>query len=163
MKPGGAKLGRPPKFVEPRRPVTVTLPDRTLQQLAALDKDRARAIVKAVDHATAQDGSAAGAVEARPVAPGAAVILVPACHNLQAIPWLRMVEVAPGRCLMAVETGKTIEQLEVAIRDGLEDLPPSETYEREVLSAVLKVLSGSRRQKRVTKAEILMVDTRQRP
>ena len=43
--------GRPPKFDEPRRPVTVTLPKRTLSALAALDADRARAIVKLVDAA----------------------------------------------------------------------------------------------------------------
>ena len=36
--------GRPAKFAEPSRPVTVTLPERVLQLLAAVDADRAKAI-----------------------------------------------------------------------------------------------------------------------
>jgi hypothetical protein len=42
------KKGRPPKFRESRRPVTVTLPETTLARLAAINTDRAQAIVKAV-------------------------------------------------------------------------------------------------------------------
>ncbi len=45
----GSQGGRPAKFDEPRRPVTVTLPVRILTQLAEIDADRARAIVKAVE------------------------------------------------------------------------------------------------------------------
>jgi hypothetical protein len=43
--------GRPRKFAEPTRPVTVTIPDRTLKQLVHIDKDRAKAIAKAVNMA----------------------------------------------------------------------------------------------------------------
>jgi hypothetical protein len=45
------KIGRRPKFRGPRRPVTVTLPERTLATLAAIDADRARAIVKVTETA----------------------------------------------------------------------------------------------------------------
>ena len=66
--------GRQPKFDEPQRPVTVTLPKRTLSALAALDADRARAIVKVVDAALSGNRSGAKLVEVIEVAPGAAVI-----------------------------------------------------------------------------------------
>ena len=43
------RTGRPAKFAEPSRPVTVTLPERILDLLAAVDSDRAQAIVKTVE------------------------------------------------------------------------------------------------------------------
>ena len=41
--------GRPAKFAEPSRPITVTLPERVLNLLAAVDPDRAKAITRLVD------------------------------------------------------------------------------------------------------------------
>jgi len=41
--------GRPRKFQEASRPVTVTLPQRTLELLSTFDEDRGRAIVKVTD------------------------------------------------------------------------------------------------------------------
>ena len=41
--------GRPAKFDEPSRPVTMTLPDRILDRLAEIGDDRAKAVVKAVE------------------------------------------------------------------------------------------------------------------
>ena len=41
--------GRPPKFREPRHPVTMTLPERILDQLAEIDPDRTRAVVKVTE------------------------------------------------------------------------------------------------------------------
>lgn len=41
--------GRPPKFPEPCSVITLTLPERTLAQLAMIDNDRARAIAHAAE------------------------------------------------------------------------------------------------------------------
>ena len=127
---GDRGSGRPPKFDEPCRPVTVTLPERTLEGLAAVDRDRARAIVTLVDSVLRQDGSAVEVVE---VAPGAAIILVPPSRSLLQIPWLKLAEVKPGRYLLTIAPGTAIATLEVAILDLLEGLAPDENHERRIL------------------------------
>ena len=38
--------GRPPKFDEPSRPITLTLPESTLEGLRQIDADRGQAVVK---------------------------------------------------------------------------------------------------------------------
>ena len=134
--------GRPPKFDEPRRPITVTLPERTLARLAAVDADRATAIVKLVECALPSNGR--GLVDVIEVAPGAAVILVAPSRSLRGIPWLKLAELSPGRHLLTVVPGTPIESLEVAILDLLENLPPNERYERTIL-AELRLLIGSER------------------
>ena len=63
MKPyDNGRGGRPAKFDEPSRPVTITLPDRILERLEEIDGDRAKAVVKAVEAVLAggPGGPAAG-------------------------------------------------------------------------------------------------------
>src|SRR4051812_902670 len=43
--------GRPPKFAEPSRPITLTLPESTLEALRHIDRDRGKAIVKLAQNA----------------------------------------------------------------------------------------------------------------
>src|SRR5262245_25135497 len=99
------KSGRPPKFAGPRRPVTVTLPESTLGRLAAIDKDRARAIVKITDAAMPDDRNPRRQIELVEVAPGLGIIIVGPSRLLQRIEWLRLVEVAPMRFLLAIPPG----------------------------------------------------------
>ena len=149
--------GRPPKFEEARRPITVTLPERTLQQLAAINPDRARAIVKATAMAigfTAEDRPLVDVVEVRPKE---AVIIVGPSKRLLEIEWLRLVEIAPARHLLVIPTGTSIEQLEVAVSDLLDRLTPEENYERELLTEVHRIIRQRRRLREVSKAEILLI------
>src|SRR5215813_2963652 len=104
------KNGRPPKFPEARRPVTVTLPESTLVRLASIDPDRARAIVKLTDAATA-DHAKRKPVELVEVSPGLCVILVGPSKLLQKIRWLRLVEVAPMRFLLTIPLGALVDSL----------------------------------------------------
>src|SRR5262245_21906986 len=94
--------GRPPKFSESRRPVTVTLPESTLARLTAINPDRARAIVKAVGTAVAVSGKHQKQVEVVEVSPGVGIILVGPSRYLKRIKWLRLVEVAPMRYLLTI-------------------------------------------------------------
>lgn len=150
--------GRPPKFDEPRRPVTMTLPERTLGQLAAIDDDRASAIVKLVDSALpSTERRRAKPVEVVEVAPGVAIIVVTASRFLRRIPWLRLAEVAKGRYLLTVVPGTAIESLEVALLDLVEGLPASEAYERGLLSELREVIAASRRERNIIKFEMLYV------
>ena len=151
--------GRHPKFDEPRRPVTVTLPERTLSQLEAIDKDRARAIVKVADFSFAQRDPGNVDLAIVNVAPGFSFILVGPLHALRRIDLLRMVEVIPGRFLLTVPTGTAIESLEMEIVDALETLSPAEEPERPVLEQLRRLLSAQRKKKTVLKREFLILAT----
>jgi transposase len=139
--------------------VTTTLPERTLQELEAIDNDRARAIVKAAAMAVRSNSQEAIFVEVIEVFPGRAVILVGPSKSLRKIGWLRMVEIAPARFLLVIPTGTALEALEVAMTDLLGNLAQRETYEHKLLTELHRVLSHRRREQRVSKAEILLLNT----
>jgi hypothetical protein len=151
--------GRPPKFDEPRRPVTLTLPERTLARLAAVHPDRATAIVKLVNEALPDCASGARRlVDLVRVARGAAVILVAPSRSLRRIPWLRLAEISPRRHLLTVVPGTPIEALEVAILDLIESLPAGESYERKILTTLRKLIGNSRRSRNISKFEMLYLN-----
>ena len=149
--------GRPPKFDEPRRPVTLTLPERILDRLAAVHADRATAIVKLVDSALPGSSNGRSPIEVVEVGPGAAIILVGPSRCLRRIPWLKLAELTPGRHLLTIVPGTPIESLEVAILDLLESLPASEEYERRILGELRGLIGTARRAQNISKFEMLYV------
>jgi len=150
--------GRPKKFDEASRPVTVTLPKRTLRQLRMINEDRALAIAKAVDIVAGSTTNPARPVEVVEVSKGKAIIVIGPSKSLREIPWLHMVEIAPIRYLLCMPTGTSTESLEVAILDLLENLPPEEAEERILLEELRKYIGHQRRQKMVSKGELLFID-----
>ena len=120
------KRGRPPKFQEPRHPITVTLSESTLAQLAAINSDRSRAIVKAATAALPVDPKRKP-VELVEVLPGLSVILIGPSRYIRKIKWLRLVEVAPLRFLLTIPTGTAVDSLELALLDLLQNLNPTRT------------------------------------
>lgn len=155
---GNKKVGgRPPKFSEARRPVTVTLPERILKNLHSVNRDRSRAIVKCVEAVTGEGNRPLKPVELVPVAPGKALILVSPNQSLTRIEWLRLVEITPARYLLALPTGTPVEALELAIHDLLGDLSPDDEEKGLVLD-LLAVISRQRRGRAVSKAELVFVD-----
>jgi hypothetical protein len=150
--------GRPPKFNEARRPITVTLPERALRLLEAVDPDRAKAIVKLAEMATGVGGNPTEPVDVVEIAPGKALIFVRPSRTLKRIPGLRLVEVSPGRILLTIPSGTPVESLEVAILDLLENLPEADAGERPLLDTLRRLLSKQRRGTGVSKAELLFVD-----
>lgn len=148
--------GRPRKFAEASRPVTVTLPHRTLQLLRSVHHDRAQAIATVTDWATREDRDAF--VDIVEVQGSQAVIVVGPSRCLTGIPWLRLVEIAPARFLLVIPSGTAIETLEVAVLDLLDSLSDDDEYERALLTKLRDVLTSQRRTERVSKAEILLLD-----
>jgi hypothetical protein len=161
-KVGKKKTGRPPKFLGPRRPVTVTLPDDTLAQLAFIDPDRARAIVKVTNAAMALDAKRPSQIELVDVAPGLAIVIIGPSRLLQRIKWLRLVEVAPMRFLLSIPVGTSIDSLELAVVELLEESRSHGDAERSLLEQLRDLMRKLRRRGGVSKAEILFVDTRAR-
>jgi hypothetical protein len=155
--------GRPPKFEEPRRPITVTLPERTLRQLAIIHADRAQAIVKVTEAAIGLKSRNRSLVDVVEAYPGQAVIIIGPSKRLREIDFLKLVEIAPARFLLAISAGTTMELLEVAVGDLLEHLASEDSYEHKLLSELHRVLRHRRRQQEVTKAEILLIRTSKQP
>ena len=151
--------GRPAKFAEPSRPVTVTLPERVLQLLAAVDADRAKAITKLVDSSLSKSGKSLKPITTVKIADEKAIILVSYSEQLLHLPWLRLIEVAPARHLISIQPGTSIESMELDLHDLLEDLPDSKSLDREILESLSQIIRASRRTKTILKEEILFVST----
>lgn len=149
--------GRPPKFAEPSGPITVTLPDRTLTQLRSIDEDRAKAIVKAVDAAVRADVSEPLEAEVVEVAPGTGLVVVPPNRSLRSIEWLKMIEVAPTRYVIAITPGTPIEKVEVALMDLIDDARIAAPQEVRMLETLKEQIRHLRRGDRFSVAEILCV------
>lgn len=152
--------GRPPKFPEPRRPVTMTLPERVLSQLAEIDADRCRAVVKVTEAVLGTSKGEFKPVELVEMAPGKSLIVVGPSKALKKIPCLKLIEIARTRYLLTIFPGTPIEALEVALHDLLPnpELQKNE-YESAILGELLNLIGRQRRAQRLSKAEILIVDT----
>ncbi len=149
--------GRPPKYQEPSRPVTVTLPESTLQQLSSIHEDRGLAIVKLAKMAT-QGRENLTRVEVVKVSNESGLLVM--CHSrvLERIAFLRLVEVGTGRFLLAVDPGHDFRSLELALHDLLESPEPLNEKDHQLVSSLLKQVSQLRKAGRVSQAEILLVD-----
>ena len=156
MRTAKIKRGRPPKFGGPCCPVTVTLPESTLSRLASIDPDRARAIVKVTDAAIPLDAKQQNLVELVEVTPGLAVIIVGPSQLLQKIAWLRRVEVAPMRFLLSIPLGTSIDSLELAVIELLEDTKPYDDREVSLLGQLRDLIRTLRRRGELSKAEMLL-------
>ena len=153
------KGGRPAKFNEPSRPVTVTLPESALRRLSAIHAgDRARAIVKALDSLSEGPDKTVPAVNELPISNGRTLLTVADNRLLRAIPWLTLIEIAPGRHLISVESGTPIERFEVALVDILETDVTATDAERDAIRQLLHSLRAPRRNQAVTTEEILVIE-----
>lgn len=150
--------GRPPKFREPSRSLTVTLPQRTLSLLRWLDADRAKAIVKAVDGAVSHWQDAKPQVDILEMAPNTGLVVVPAHPSLNNVAWLKMIQIAPARYLLAIEPGTPIERVEVSLMDAIEEAGHSSPHEVPLLEMLRAMLCRLRREGKVSKAEVLLID-----
>ena len=157
---GNKRKGRPPKFSESRRPITVTLPESTLARLAAINPDRAQAIVKAVGTAGALDAKNQKQVELVEVAPGVGIILVGPSRYLKRIKGLRLVEIAPMRYLLTIPSGTAVDSLELAVVDLLENVKSLDEWERSILEQLRDLMRTVRVGDRLYKAELLFIDTK---
>lgn len=156
-----AMSGRPPKFNEPSRAVTVTLPLRTLDLLQTIDQDRAKAIVKAAKVAAGTDAQNAAHCEVVEMAPGVGLLVVPPSRTLRSISWLRMIEIAPARYLLTLLPGTSIEKVELSLIDLVETARRIAPQEAPLIEELRQHVRHLRRGEKITKAEILFVDTTQ--
>lgn len=146
--------GRPPKFREERRPVSMTLPLRVLEILKSVNSDRARAVVKLAEAAGGEDNrKLAEIVE---VAPRRGLIVVAKSRILESIEGLHLVEIAPGRYLITVKANLSLESIEVQVEDKIEE-ETEDLRERKLLKELLSHIRHQRRRRAVSKEELLVI------
>ena len=157
-KPIKAHSGRPPKFHEPRQPVTMILPTRILDALSTIDADRARAVVKVTEAVAGTNKRHSEPVELVEMAPDRFVIVVGPSEFLKRVPSLKLIEITPARYLLTISSGTPIEALEVALRDLVHD-PKLQADEPEIriVHDLLNLIGERRRTQRLTKSEILII------
>lgn len=149
--------GRPPKFAEPSRAITLTLPESTLRELEHIDLDRGHAIVKLTKKVLRSDNGAQPLVEIVEMAADTGLVVIGPSRALRQISFLHLIEVAPARYLLALDPGHDFRTLEIAISDVLDDLPEGETRERELVVQLLEHIRRLRKTERVSMAKILFV------
>jgi hypothetical protein len=120
MPVSSAKRGRPPKFGRAAQLVTLTLPEDVITWMATIDRDLAWAIVKlhqrALNSSKARQPKLAELVQI----PGQrALILVrpEAFSNLKSV---SIIPLADGRGFLALDAGRGVADLELAVIDRLE-------------------------------------------
>jgi hypothetical protein len=150
--------GRPPKFHEPRRPVTMTLPERILDQLAEINPDRTCAVVKVTEAVVGTDKVRFKEVELVEMSPGKSLIVVGPSKIPRKIPWIKLIEITRDRFLVSIPSGTPIEALEVALRDHDSELLKIK-LENIILQDLLDLIGLHRRSHRLSKEEILVIDT----
>ena len=149
--------GRPRKFAEPSRPITLMLPESTLRELQHIDPDRGHAIVKLTKRVLRSDGASQPLVEIVEMASDTGLVVIGPSRVLRQISFLHLIEVAPARYLLALDPGHDFRTLEIAINDVLDDVPEHEKRERELVLQLLEHIRKLRKTERVSMAEILFV------
>jgi hypothetical protein len=150
-------VGRPLKFSEPSRPVTLTLPESILKGLQQIHQDRAQAIVKLAAAWLKQAQPSPPKVQIVEMAANTGLLVVGRCEALRSIPFLHLVEVAPDRFLLALDPGNDFKTLELALQDVLDDLPGDAAEEQDLILQLLGHIRQVRKAERVSMAEILFV------
>jgi hypothetical protein len=135
------RRGRPRKFTEPSRAVTLTLPEDTLEALAAIDPDLSRAVVRLTQSELAKQPHK----PAELVTYGRrAVIAVNPTRTLKERMGVDLVPLPDGRALISFDRATTIAALELLIADALDD-PRLSPADRAIFNAIAEILRTARR------------------
>jgi hypothetical protein len=145
------KRGRPPKFGRPARLLAVTLPDDVVAWLQEINPDPAWAIVSLFEHQHRRSPARETPhpdVQLVEIGPRRALIVVPQSAFV-AIPGVSVVPLGAGRAFLALEPGKGIAELELAVIDRLEE-SDVEDAEGRILNSLRRHLRDWRQDKGLT-------------
>lgn len=147
------------KSDDQKRVITLALPEKILHVLETFNQDMAQAIMKVTNIATQKTFPNGSSFEIVKVAPHKSVFIVGSDTLLSKIEWLKLVEIAPGRNLIAIPVGTSLESLEVAILELIESMPSDKSIERSLLVEFRKYVGKLRRYNKISRAEIMIIDT----
>ncbi len=134
-----ARRGRPPKLGRPARLITVTLPEDTLEALRSIHPDPAWAIVRLCERAKPRERKPVAHAELVQLPNRRALIVVNAAV-MQQLPGVAIIPLSDGRGFLALDAGKGVADLELAVIDRLDSVgvPRTERVTLQVLRDRLK-------------------------
>ena len=159
------RRGRPRKYAEPSRAVTLTLPEHIIDELSEVDADLSRAIVRVTERTRRSRAHSARAVNPAVALTRFgrhAVIVVTPSPALAGVNGVELVPMADGRALIALERARTIADLELTLEDALDGAALSKTDE-ETFRSVLSILREARRSKVVSLLQRSIIVLESRP
>jgi hypothetical protein len=137
--------GRPRKYGRQSRPITVTLPEDVIGRLTAVDADLGRAIVTLTERRGTQRVRAIRPAELTTYGNHAVIVVTPA-KALKRLDGVQLVPIGNGRALISLEQPRSTADLELEVRDALEQ---AEGVERQALAALADILRQARASKKV--------------
>lgn len=140
------RRGRPRKFTEPSRAVTLTLPLHIIEALGAVDADLSRAVVRVTQPELRRRPRKAAELARFG---GRAVIVVAPSRTLERRTGVGLVPLPDGRALISFDRSTTPATLELTIADALEDQGLSRT-DRDVFQGIADILRDARRSRTVS-------------
>lgn len=140
-----AKRGRPLKFGRPTQLLTISLPADVVAWLKHLDPDPGWAIVSLFEKA--QRRQSAGALRAADLVqlPGKRALILVRPDAFAGVAGVSVIPLSDGRGFLALESGRGLADLEVAVVDRL-DQPGLTASQRAALVAVRQLLREWRQQ-----------------
>jgi hypothetical protein len=140
-----AKRGRPLKFGRPTQLLTISLPADVVSWLKHLDPDPAWAIVSLFEKA--QRRTSAGPLRAADLVqlPGKRALILVRPDAFSGLDGVSVIPLSDGRGFLALESGRGLADLEVAVVDRL-DQPALTASQRAALTEVRQLLRDWRQQ-----------------
>ena len=155
------RRGRPRKFAEPSRAVTLTLPEHIIDELGKVDADISRAIVRVTERTRRSRPSSAPAAELARFGRHAVILVAPS-PALAQVPGVELVPMPDGRALIAIERARTIADLELMLEDALDGEQLSK-IDQATFRSVLSILREARRSKVVSLLQRSIIVLESRP
>lgn len=151
-----SNLGRKPKFQEPSSSITITLPDRILQQLNRVDTDRAKGIVKCVENTLSTNLE--NTVKVLKISDKEGILTVGPCNILSDIPHIKLIEISPLHYIISKPSGTPVEMIEIALIDLIEKVSDDQREEKEMLMNIRNHLKSHRKNDSLQTMEIILLN-----
>jgi hypothetical protein len=150
--------GRPKKFSEPSRSVTLTLPESALTALSAIHADISQAIVRLVGR---QGGNGRRKAADLIVFGRRAVITIRPTRSLELRAGVQLVPLPDGRALISYDAPTSLAALQLSLADALEDRT-LDKEDRAVYESLSDILRDARRSAEVTvnQRHIIVLESR---
>jgi hypothetical protein len=144
----------------PSRPITLTLPERVIKALAAVDADLSRAVVRLAQPELAKQPHPP--VELATFGRRSVIVVHPT-RTLDRQPGVSLVHLPDGRALISFDRSMKVAELELMLSDAVEGEALSRE-DRRVFAAIAAILRTARRSEttRLAQRSIVVVETTRR-
>jgi len=156
------KRGRPLKFGRPAKLVTMTLPDDVVTWLASVDADLGWAVVKLHERSVKTERKRQNHLADLVQLPGHRALILVQPEPFQNLKGISIIPLADGRGFLALDAGKGVADLELAVIDRL-DAKGLATAERESLQFLRRQLRQWREEGTDFESRSIIVAKRTQP